>query len=275
MAKIWKRHSPPATGVDSHAATPSSSRDKRKLEKGRRQHNNHSSNDERVWEDVHFKRRRRSPEHTNPAEKRPSPPATAPRQGLPPYIKTPEGVIEVCGQCLRPGHMAAECRRAMTCQVCGGVGHRRRNCRQKGQTSRRPPETGREGRNWERHNHDHEHRRPSPRRQEHPPRPMEDERAPPPASVQTMTHAAATATRKVAEHHTSLALDGRMMRGKEELKSFTVVTITKINGGFVIDSKFSAALKEALEMEWDWPVKELRDGRMMISCRSPEEAREL
>ncbi|KAJ0985335.1 hypothetical protein J5N97_003691 [Dioscorea zingiberensis] len=48
----------------------------------------------------------------------------------PPTIRTPTGTIEVCGQCLHPGHKADECRREITCWRCGGVGHKGVVCKE-------------------------------------------------------------------------------------------------------------------------------------------------
>ncbi|KAJ0974975.1 hypothetical protein J5N97_016940 [Dioscorea zingiberensis] len=83
------------------------------------------------------------------------------------------------------------------------------------------------------------------------------------------------ASRKIDHLHTSLALDGDMVAGKEEMKIFTVATVTKVNVGYVTGLKISMALKEAIGGDWEWPVKEYRDGRFLITCRSPVEAREM
>ncbi|KAJ0972674.1 hypothetical protein J5N97_020633 [Dioscorea zingiberensis] len=83
------------------------------------------------------------------------------------------------------------------------------------------------------------------------------------------------AAKKIEEHHASLALDSDMMNGKEEMQTFTVATITAIRGGWVDAPKFSGALKTALGWDWQWPAKEFRDGRMMVTCKSPAEAREM
>ncbi|KAJ0965163.1 hypothetical protein J5N97_026301 [Dioscorea zingiberensis] len=83
------------------------------------------------------------------------------------------------------------------------------------------------------------------------------------------------AKRKIEHLHASLALDSDMVAGKEEMETCTVATMTKIKEGFVTARKLSEALKESLEGNWDWPVKEFRDGRFMITCKSPEEAREI
>ncbi|KAJ0962714.1 hypothetical protein J5N97_027836 [Dioscorea zingiberensis] len=45
----------------------------------------------------------------------------------PPTISIPMGPIQVCGQCLQPGHRANECRHMLTYRRCGEVGHREIN----------------------------------------------------------------------------------------------------------------------------------------------------
>ncbi|KAJ0971904.1 hypothetical protein J5N97_019863 [Dioscorea zingiberensis] len=66
-----------------------------------------------------------------------------------------------------------------------------------------------------------------------------------------------------------------MVEGKEEMKSYTVATVTEVRGGYVDNWKVSKALREILNGKWDWPVKEFKDGRMMITCKSPAEAGEM
>ncbi|KAJ0978563.1 hypothetical protein J5N97_014037 [Dioscorea zingiberensis] len=93
--------------------------------------------------------------------------------------------------------------------------------------------------------------------------------------VEKASSAHKPATKKIEEHHASLALDSDMMNGKEEMQTFTVATITAIRGGWVDAPKFSTTLKTALGGDWPWPAKEFRDGRMMVTCKSPAEAREM
>ncbi|KAJ0981187.1 hypothetical protein J5N97_009442 [Dioscorea zingiberensis] len=259
-----------------------------------------SSDDERGWEDVHFKRHRRQRSEEN--KKHASPPLGA-RQGSPPYIRTPAGLVEVCGKCLKPGHMAAGCRRAVTCRTCGGVGHKAREYRRRGNTSQ-------QARNMEeirpRAHYTHsEHRREQPRREEtttkqnqpRRPEPAEKRRQTPDmhptqqrkhdrdgmlmkqstnlAYKKTNSEKVTVPKRKITHLHASLALDGDMVAGKEEMETFTVATITKIKEGYVTAKKLSEALKIALEGNWEWPVKEFREGRLMITCKSPMEAREI
>ncbi|KAJ0964960.1 hypothetical protein J5N97_026098 [Dioscorea zingiberensis] len=102
----------------------------------------HYSEDDKGWDDVHFKRRQWPDENkrAHPVKTKRTSPPLGPRQGSPPYIRTPAGLVEVCGQCLKPGHMAADCRRAITYRVCGGIGHKGSDCRRKSSSedARRP-----------------------------------------------------------------------------------------------------------------------------------------
>ncbi|KAJ0981272.1 hypothetical protein J5N97_009527 [Dioscorea zingiberensis] len=251
-----------------------------------------SSEDERGWEDVYFKRKHRVEDnrHEAPAEQR----RTSPPHGA--------RLVEVCGQCLKPGHMAADCKRAITCRVYGGIGHKGRECRRRApnhhQTTgaaetkkitchasperrREPPRTETQGTS--------NRRRPEPEvHQEH----LKERH-----TARTISHyhvkveelhkaghqkthvepekKTAPTHRKIDHLHASLALDGDMVEGKEEMKTFTVATVTKVKVGFVTGRKMSMALQEFIGDGWEWPVKEFRDGRYLITCRSLAEAREM
>ncbi|KAJ0981862.1 hypothetical protein J5N97_010117 [Dioscorea zingiberensis] len=118
-----------------------------------------NSDEEEGWENVHFKRRRRS--HGTPLEPRGPSPPKGPRQGSPPYIRTPAGLVEVCGYCLKPGYIAVECRRAITCRVCGDTGQKGRDCRWRSTQTR-----GKEEARPIPHHAPSEHRREPPRDEE-------------------------------------------------------------------------------------------------------------
>ncbi|KAJ0975525.1 hypothetical protein J5N97_017490 [Dioscorea zingiberensis] len=221
-----------------------------------------SEDEERGWEDVHFKRKRRDD------ERRASPPlGLCTRQGSPPYIRTPAGLVEVCGQCLKPGHMAAECRRAITCRSCGGTGHKGRNCPQRGSNHHQMMET-KEIRRPTRHASPERRREPpgnprqpeleKPQQAKHPKEGhttrlishhhviVEDpHKAGQPTKTAGPEKKKAPPSRKIEHLHSSLALDGDMVEGKEEMKIFTVATVTKIKGGFVT----GRSPAEAREME--------------------------
>ncbi|KAJ0961967.1 hypothetical protein J5N97_029795 [Dioscorea zingiberensis] len=62
----------------------------------------------------------------------------------PPTIRTPTSTITVCGQCLRPGHKAIECRRDVTYRRCGGVGHKGLACGGARRTSTGIPQENKE-----------------------------------------------------------------------------------------------------------------------------------
>ncbi|KAJ0981401.1 hypothetical protein J5N97_009656 [Dioscorea zingiberensis] len=96
-----------------------------------------------AWEDVHFKRKRCADEKRQGdlSELRRTSPPLGTRQDSPPYIRTPAGLVKVCGQCLKPCHMAADCRQAITCRVCGGIGHKGRDCRRRGSSHHQMTET--------------------------------------------------------------------------------------------------------------------------------------
>ncbi|KAJ0963402.1 hypothetical protein J5N97_028524 [Dioscorea zingiberensis] len=52
-----------------------------------------------------------------------------PLRRSPPTIHTMEGSVHVCGQCLRPGHRADGCRRAIVYRRCTGIGYHAHQCR--------------------------------------------------------------------------------------------------------------------------------------------------
>ncbi|KAJ0982903.1 hypothetical protein J5N97_011158 [Dioscorea zingiberensis] len=285
-----------------------------------------SSEEDEGWE-VHFKRKQRPANamegHRVPQEQsHPSPPLD-PRSGSPQIIWTPSGLVEVCRQCLRPGHMAADCQRGVTCRIFGGTGHKARQCHR---TNLPQPHPRREIDSWP------TIQQGLPGRKTRPPKDtrraplvspergrglakgdggiLASQRQHETVNVQQQQRKLARenkatshiehhhthmgnlhlnmeentegkgkkkdpSSRKIDHLHTSLALDGDMVEGKEEMKTFTVASVTKIRGGFVEARTISAALKESLGGEWDWPVKEFRDGRFMLTCKSPAEAREI
>ncbi|KAJ0981122.1 hypothetical protein J5N97_009377 [Dioscorea zingiberensis] len=178
-------------------------------------------------------------------------------------LKTPAGNVEVCGQCLRQGHMAWECRRMMTCRVCGGVGHKGRDCRSK------PRGTGRE-------RHQHAHPQPAAGlelKESDGMRPQKN------TTGQASKYAGSKEKSKVnverrETHNISLALDEGMVNGKEAMRPFTIATVTK--GQWYADSqKIAAALQVALDSGWQWATKPLRDGPYVVHCRGDAEAREM
>ncbi|KAJ0960779.1 hypothetical protein J5N97_001338 [Dioscorea zingiberensis] len=173
------------------------------------------------------------------------------------------------------GRIAVDCQRAITCRVCGSTGHKGRDCLRRGSS----------------HHHDKgEERRAPPvdtRREKPPTHGKEQYQKRYPAMAEKKQHRNeapavekkqhyddAPAARKFEQHHVSLALDNNMMLGKEEMKSYTVATITAIRGGYVTGAKVLVALKEG-RGDWQWPAKEFRDGRYIISCKSTADAREL
>ncbi|KAJ0981285.1 hypothetical protein J5N97_009540 [Dioscorea zingiberensis] len=252
-----------------------------------------SSDEEDGLEDVHFKRHYHSEEERRTHK---SPPKSLPmgiRPRSPLYIRIPVGIVEVCGQCLKPGHMVADCRRAMTCQVCGSTSHKGRACRRSNpnqhhfsREKKRKPATKALAPKRHERIAPYSPRRPA-REEEKPrtaPKPtsriVEDHHASltldRPARKNTKTHLETKpAARAVEKHHASLALDSEMMLGKEEMKIYTVAMITVTRAGWIEASTFLAALKTALDSSWSWPAKRFRDGLLMVTCGSPEEAREL
>ncbi|KAJ0962044.1 hypothetical protein J5N97_029872 [Dioscorea zingiberensis] len=80
--------------------------------------------DERGWEKVTSKKKHRTQSLGNAKA-----PRADPECRRPPLLRTPTGTIQVCCQCLKTGHKAAECRRAITCRRCGGTGHRGASCK--------------------------------------------------------------------------------------------------------------------------------------------------
>ncbi|KAJ0972778.1 hypothetical protein J5N97_020737 [Dioscorea zingiberensis] len=176
--------------------------------------------------------------------------------------------------------MAAGCRRAVTCQVCGGVGHKARDCRRRSssQQQQRGAEETRPVNRSSEHRRNEEERTNPPRRlapteercqapETHPIQQRKYGRDGNPVSSSTnmadkrtilettnlqekreeKDKKVAAAKRKIEHLHASLALDSDIVAGKEEIETCTVATMTKIKEGFVTARKLSEALKESLE----------------------------
>ncbi|KAJ0981142.1 hypothetical protein J5N97_009397 [Dioscorea zingiberensis] len=214
------------------------------------------------WEKVRNKRHCYSNrEQRSGQEERRSPPVC--RSSY--VIRIPTGMITVCGQCLRPGHRAMECRRAATCRICGEVGHKspafqKRRPRTEANTgpikSRRAPAykkpnknrgTTMDSRNGQNHKH--------------------TSKGLPPAV--TEAHQPLQDVKEEAKHHhISLALNIGMMEGKERMKRFLIISLPNISVGKVDGEKMEEMLKEIVDENWTWVLKPLRDGRFIMHYRS-------
>ncbi|KAJ0975121.1 hypothetical protein J5N97_017086 [Dioscorea zingiberensis] len=176
----------------------------------------------------------------------------------PPTLNTLEGPIQVCGQCLCPGHRADECLSDITCRRCGGVGHKAAKCRE----ARR--DLGKlYGALAARGARQKEPRRPIERKEN---RPWLRHDLGPPEKM-----GAASKTRDI-----SLPLDDEMMNDKELMKKYTIATVKTLNGGMPVDrNSLAAGLQEALGDHWEWASRPFRNGRFLVACPSPEEAQGL
>ncbi|KAJ0967320.1 hypothetical protein J5N97_024237 [Dioscorea zingiberensis] len=210
---------------------------------------------EEEWKKVRSKRQYRK----NTPPRRPPDPER--RQRTPPTILTPSGPAEVCGQCLRSGHRASECRRAMTCRRCCGVGHRAAGCRRPykpQQGAREPPKQS-----------------PPPPRLDNdtfPPLP----RSSPPPQKQNNWHSTELGEEEPEDeehHYTTVSLTEEMLDTLEEMKIYTIVTVMSLKCGMVTNGRLAAALMLLCEADDQWTVQSFRDGRFMVCCPSPERAR--
>ncbi|KAJ0967484.1 hypothetical protein J5N97_024401 [Dioscorea zingiberensis] len=77
-------------------------------------------------------------------------------------------------------------------------------------------------------------------------------------------------------HHLSLPLDNEMVKGKETLHSFTIITVIEVKKGFAGARTIFEAMKKAMAHNcWNWTSEAFLDGRNMMACSSAEKAREL
>ncbi|KAJ0975284.1 hypothetical protein J5N97_017249 [Dioscorea zingiberensis] len=189
----------------------------------------------------------------------------------PPTIRTPTGTIEVCGQCLRPGHKADECRREVTCRRCGGVGHKEVICKEvhrkilytttKNTTQdtkiqqKKPPAKGKKI--------DGEKPKEAPVKI--------------PNQLPVTGKAKQTGERagEYENHYISLAQDSNMIAGKEKMRRFSIAKITEARGVIVDGHKVEELLKGRINAQWNWDARILRDGRYIIECPSAVIARQI
>ncbi|KAJ0972782.1 hypothetical protein J5N97_020741 [Dioscorea zingiberensis] len=101
-------------------------------------------------------------------------------------------------------------------------------------------------------------------------RTMEAKRIAPPAKQN-----GTTGKTEPKQHHLSVPIDSEMVRGKEAMKTYTIVTITKVREGMVTSGILSVALQDALGRREGWSSKQFTNGQYLVECPSPEEAREL
>ncbi|KAJ0985585.1 hypothetical protein J5N97_003941 [Dioscorea zingiberensis] len=186
------------------------------------------------------------------------------------------GTITVCGQCLRPGHRANECRRAVTCRRCRGVGHKGTACHAeprhavKAQPAPPPPNVA----------------APSP------PQPTPHEVPPPkdqPPKQKTKKHKATQGkpiNSKAPPWRTQLEADGMehlfisvglnkgILNGRERMKTFSIITVKERKAGSVTIQDITDVLACLVDEHWTWTVKPLRDGRYIVAFPTAELARQ-
>ncbi|KAJ0989936.1 hypothetical protein J5N97_008292 [Dioscorea zingiberensis] len=188
-----------------------------------------------------------------------------PTRRSPPTIQTPAGPIQVCGQCLKPGHRADGCRREIVCRRCNGTGYRAHQCRNPRATVR--------------------HLMPVnlPRRQEEPEghaplklmeNPKKRTRPSPEPEQQGKREV------KYNIQHISVSMTNKMLKGKEKLRSLSIATVTEVREGLVNAAAITGSLTEALKgctskVNWNWEAKPFLDGWYLVACPSAAAAREL
>ncbi|KAJ0985199.1 hypothetical protein J5N97_003555 [Dioscorea zingiberensis] len=218
---------------------------------------------------------RRKRQRSNALRTAPVEPPPAQRRA-PPTLRTPVGTITVCGQCLRPGHRANECRRAVTCRRCRGVGHKGTACHAeprhavKAQPAPPPPNVA----------------APSP------PQPTPHEVPPPkdqPPKQKTKKHKATQGkpiNSKAPPWRTQLEADGMehlfisvglnkgILNGRERMKTFSIITVKERKAGSVTIQDITDVLACLVDEHWTWTVKPLRDGRYIVAFPTAELARQ-
>ncbi|KAJ0970309.1 hypothetical protein J5N97_023186 [Dioscorea zingiberensis] len=212
------------------------------------------ANEEKGWEEVRRKRSRE--QHKEHCRGDPSLPPVGRRS--PPTIHTPAGMIAACGQCLRLGHKASECRRAATCRRCEGVGHKGANCHAKqGLNKHKGPTHIEAGKNSS-----------LPARLHR--------KLPPKTPVATLHQAENQEDNMEAEHHyITTVIDNDVLAGMENIKRFTIGKVTVVREGMVLRQNVVEMLKMKMKENWEWPIKPLRDDRYLIACPSPKVARRM
>ncbi|KAJ0972057.1 hypothetical protein J5N97_020016 [Dioscorea zingiberensis] len=209
-----------------------------------------------------------------------------PLRRSPPTIQTADGPVHVCGQCLKPGHRADGCRRAIVCRRCAGTGHRAHQCKNPRATERQLLAGGPTRRHdgaeqvvQEKTTHERSHEALQKKMKnivENPKNPKKRSREIEEEDYNQLEK------REVQYniHHLSVPLTSAMVRGKEALKHCTVATVTEVKEGMVSAKTVTGALSAALKgytnkEQWSWPVKPFLDGRYMITCPTTVLAREL
>ncbi|KAJ0964483.1 hypothetical protein J5N97_025621 [Dioscorea zingiberensis] len=158
--------------------------------------------------------------------------------------------MQVCGQCLRLGHRADGCRRAIVCRRCAGTGHRAHQCTNPRVTNQQLLVLGssrRQGEGEQRKLKGNEEK-------------QDDEGGDGRIKLKkSMTNlkkrSRATAEEEQSEvkyniQHLSVPLTSTMIKGKETLRSFSIATVTEA-------------------------IKPFLDGRFMVSCPTSLAEREL
>ncbi|KAJ0986740.1 hypothetical protein J5N97_005096 [Dioscorea zingiberensis] len=190
----------------------------------------------------------------------------------PPTIRTPKGTINVCGQCLHPGHRAEECRRMVTCRQCGEVGHKGLVCTgARRKMDPNPPSVQKPNK--------HQHQ-PATKPLRQPA--MKTIKEPATKASPDITHSLNGKTKtpdmepETMEHHfISLAHDTDMEAGLESMSRFTIARVKETRGGVVNNNHIEALLKTRMKEQWEWSARTLLDGRYLIECTLAETARQM
>ncbi|KAJ0972270.1 hypothetical protein J5N97_020229 [Dioscorea zingiberensis] len=215
------------------------------------------------WRKVQSRKRRRTPPTGACIKPRPNRGETQLLRRSPPTKLIAGRVAEVCGNCLQPSHLKAECRKLEVCRRCELAGHRSSRCsvtsselrrlrrsreeqaRMRGRQTLAKAEEG-----GGHHKQGKEGRGGNQLPGRNPP--SEEE-----------------------VHYIPMPIDDELADEKEKLKSVSIATITKVSDGIADHRKLAAALAECFAPVGQWPVTPLEDDRMVVNCPSAEAARDL
>ncbi|KAJ0974377.1 hypothetical protein J5N97_016342 [Dioscorea zingiberensis] len=204
------------------------------------------------WRKVQSRKRRRTPPTGACIKPRPNRGETQLLRRSPPTKLIAGRVAEVCGNCLQPGHLKAECRKLEVCRRCELAGHRSSRCsvtsselrrlrrsreeqaRMRGRQTLAKAEEG-----GGHHKRGKEGRGGNQLPGRNPP--SEEE-----------------------VHYIPMPINDELADEKEKLKSVSIATITKVSDGIADHRKLAAALAERFAPVGPWPVTPLEDDRIVV-----------
>ncbi|KAJ0961221.1 hypothetical protein J5N97_000815 [Dioscorea zingiberensis] len=163
----------------------------------------------------------------------------------------------------------------MTCRRCGGVGYKGQECKSRRRTTeeediQKSPE--------EAQPYKPQQTKPKigARKCKQNPKPKRNIIQPPPPVRQAVpTTEERKDSREEPKHlYISMAIDFDVLEGIERMKRFSIISVTEKRGGMVLVSDIKDVLSCLIDEQWNWEVKELRDGRFITPFPTAELARQ-